>query len=80
MEDKNIRRVSVSILENEGVEEPISVIETEVRKVLSTGVSEEEAEQIVTSKLQNSIRDTGDSSIEVYSIPDDFKGLFIDPQ
>jgi len=80
VEDKNIRRVSVSVLEHEEVDEPISVIEKEVRKVLSTGVSEEEAEQIVTSKLQNSIRNTDRSSIEVYSIPDDFKGLFIDPQ
>lgn len=80
MEDENIRRVSVSVLENEGIDKPISVIEKEVRKVLSTGVSEEEAEQIVTSKLQNSIRDTDKSSIEVYSIPDNFKGLFIDPQ
>lgn len=79
-EEKNIRRVSVSILDNDGVDQPINVVKNEVRNVLSTGVSNDEAEKIVTTMLKNSDRKSARSSIEVYSIPDDFKKLFVDPQ
>lgn len=79
-EEKNIRRICLSILENKDIDEPISVIRSEVRKIMSSGVSEDKAEQIVTAKIRDSIKSPSNSSIEVYSVPDRFKNLFIDPE
>lgn len=79
-EEKNIRRICLSILENKDIDEPISVIRSEVRRIMSSGVSEDKAEQIVTAKIRDSIKSPSNSSIEVYSVPDRFKSLFIDPE
>jgi hypothetical protein len=81
--EKKIRRIAVSISKESQSDVPLNDIEEKVESIISTGVSESKAKEVVPNIINNNKKECripDNDEILLYNIPSDFEDLFIDPR
>lgn len=80
---KAVRRIAISISKERRKSVPLNDIEEKVEKIISTGVSESKAKEIVPniidSQKEDQNRDPESGEILIYDLPEGLEDLFIDP-
>jgi hypothetical protein len=81
---KAVRRIAISISKERRKSVPLNDIEEKVEKIISTGVSESKAKEIVPniidSQKEDQNRDPESDEILIYDLPESLEDLFIDPR